>query len=389
MPPIVRRMAEVVFYALFGCLRGGEASQCLKQNEKLPVKKALFALAAVGTCALSGVASAQTASNVTLYGIADAGVEFATHSPGGNGGTAVRVSSGNMSGSRWGLRGVEDLGGGLKGIFTLESGFDIDTGMSGQGNRLFGRQAFVGLQGDFGAVTLGRQQNALYDLFGAYDPMGVGPKYSLNSVDSGFNGRADNAVKYTGKFGGLTGTAFYSTGVNNNGEVPGNYKAARNIGAGLAYNAGAFSIGTAYDQIQSGTPAISDRAVKRLAIGTSYDFGPAKVFAGYRWMRDDGIASAATAATRNNVYWLGGLYRVTPALSLTGAAYYTDVHESNNDSWMFVLSADYAFSKRTDAYLNVGYVTNKGASNLGLNGAGTAVAGANQTGAIAGIRHRF
>jgi predicted porin len=56
---------------------------------------------------------------------------------------------------------------------------------------------------------------------------------------------------------------------------------------------------------------------------------------------------------------------------------------------MFVLSADYAFSKRTDAYLNVGYVTNKGASTLGLNGAGTAVAGANQTGAVAGIRHRF
>ena len=80
---------------------------------------------------------------------------------------------------------------------------------------------------------------------------------------------------------------------------------------------------------------------------------------------------------------------MTSALSLTGAAYYTDAHESNNDSWMFVLSADYAFSKRTDAYLNVGYVTNKGASNLGLNGAGTAIAGANQTGAIAGIRHRF
>jgi len=353
------------------------------------VKKVLFAVTVAGTCALSGVASAQSTSNVTLYGIADAGIEFATHSPGGNGGTAVRVSSGNMSGSRWGLRGVEDLGGGLKGIFTLESGFDIDTGLSGQGSRLFGRQAFVGLQGDFGAVTLGRQQNALYDLFGAYDPMAVGPKYSLNSVDSGFNGRADNAVKYTGKFGGLTGTAFYSTGVNNNGEVPGNYQTARNIGAGLAYNVGSFSIGTAYDQIQSATPAISDRAVKRLAFGTAYDFGAAKVFAGYRWMRDDGIASATTAATRNNVYWLGGLYRVTPALSLTGAAYYTDVHQSNNDSWMFVVSADYTFSKRTDVYLNVGYVTNKGASSLGLNGAGTAVAGTNQTGAIAGIRHRF
>ena len=357
------------------------------------MKKALFALAAAGTCAISGVASAQSASNVTLYGIADAGVEFATHTPGGNGGTVARVSSGNMSGSRWGLRGTEDLGAGLKAIFTLESGFDIDTGLSGQGSRLFGRQAFVGLQGTFGAVTLGRQQNSLYDLFGAYDPMGVGPKYSLNSVDSGFNGRADNAVKYTGKFGGLTATTFYSTGrdstVAGSTEVPGNYKIGRNFGAGLAYTTGPFSIGTAYDQYQGNTVATDDRAVKRLAVGTSYDFGVAKVFAGYRWMRDDGTSSATAASSRNNVYWVGGLYRVTPALALTGAAYYTDTHNSNNDPWMFVLSADYSFSKRTDAYLNLGYVRNKGTSALGLNGVGTVVAGENQTGATIGMRHRF
>ncbi|SDD91993.1 Outer membrane protein (porin) [Cupriavidus sp. YR651] len=338
---------------------------------------------------MSGVASAQSASNVTLYGIVDAGVEVATHVPGGNGQTAVRMNSGNMSGSRWGLRGVEDLGGGLKGIFTLESGFDIDTGLSGQSNRLFGRQSYVGLQNNWGALTLGRQQNALYDLFGAYDPMAVGPRYSLNSVDSGFNGRADNAVKYTGKFGGLTATGFYSTGRDNNGEVPGDYKAGRNFGLGASYATGGFSVGAAYDQYQGATSALSDRAVKRAAIGTAYDFGVAKVFAGYRWMRDDGIASVATAASRNNVYWLGGLYRVTPALSLTGAAYYTDTHNSDADPWMFVLSADYSFSKRTDAYLNLGYVRNKGNSNLGLSGTGTAVAGENQAGAVIGVRHRF
>lgn len=368
------------------------------------MKKALFALAAAGTCALSGVASAQSASNVTLYGIVDAGVEFSNHTAGngGNGGTSVRVSSGNLSGSRWGLRGTEDLGGGLKAIFTLESGFDVDTGLSGQGNRLFGRQAFVGLQSNFGAVTLGRQQNSLYDLFGAYDPMGVGPKYSLNTVDSAFNGRADNAIKYTGKFGGLTATAFYSTGrdvtITNGFEMPGNYKVGRNFGAGLAYTAGAFSIGTAYDQFQgpsanAATPAAAaaaaDRAQKRLAVGTSYDFGVAKVFAGYRWMRDDGTASATAASSRNNVYWLGGLYRVTPALAVTGAAYYQDTNNSNNDPWMFVVSADYSFSKRTDAYLNIGYTRNKGTSALGLSSTTGAVPGTNQTGAIVGIRHRF
>lgn len=359
------------------------------------MKKALFALAAAGTCAISGVASAQSTTNVTLYGIVDAGIEFANHTGTATAnGSKVAVNSGNMSGSRWGLRGTEDLGGGLKAIFTLESGFDVDTGLSGQGSRLFGRQAFVGVQGNFGAVTLGRQQNSLYDLFGAYDPMGVGPKYSLNAVDSAFNGRADNAVKYTGKFGGLTATAFYSTGRDATNaaasEVPGNYKLGRNFGAGLAYTQGAFSVGTAYDQYQSNVPAVDDHAVKRLAFGGSYDFGVAKVFAGYRWMRDDGTATATSAASRNNVYWLGGLYRVTPALSLTGAAYYTDTHNSGNDPWMFVLSADYAFSKRTDAYLNIGYVKNKGTSTLALTSTNPIYpAGANQTGAVVGIRHRF
>lgn len=116
----------------------------------------------------------------------------------------------------------------------LESGFDIDTGRSAQGNRLFGRQAYVGLQGDFGAITMGRQQNALFDLFGAYDPMSVAGVYSLNAVDNQFNGRADNALKYTGKFGGLTATGFYSFGRDANvglgGEVPGSFKVGTNFG---------------------------------------------------------------------------------------------------------------------------------------------------------------
>lgn len=159
------------------------------------MKKTLLALtAAAAACSASGAAFAQS-SSVTLYGIADAGVSYQSHvqSVPGQGGSLFGVTSGGLSGSRWGIRGVEDLGGGLKGIFVLESGFNIDTGTSAQGNRLFGRQSYVGLQGDFGAVTLGRQQNALFQLFGEYDPMAVGNSYSLNAVDTnGFNeiGRA-------------------------------------------------------------------------------------------------------------------------------------------------------------------------------------------------------
>jgi len=357
------------------------------------VKKTLLAVTAAA-CAMSGGAFAQSSSSVTLYGIADAGISFQNHVQGANGssGSVYGVNSGGMSGSRWGLRGVEDLGNGLKGIFVLESGFDIDTGKSAQGGRLFGRNAYVGLQGNFGAVTLGRQQNALYDLFGAYDPMSVGPIYSLNAVDSQFNGRADNAIKYTGKFGGLTATAFYSTGRDTandatRGEVPGNYRVGQNFGGGVSYANGPFSVGVAYDQYQGSTIGTASQSAKRAAVGGSYAFGPAKLFAGYRWMRDE---TSGPVARHDNLYWLGGLYQVTPAFSVTGAAYYTDARTDNKDSLMFVVNADYALSKRTDAYLLVGYVKNHGNANFGLTGTTNApVAGQNQTGAMVGVRHRF
>ena len=95
--------------------------------------------ARISAIAVAGVfcgASAQAQTSVTLYGVVDAGIDFANHQVGG--GSVVRQSSGNVAGSRWGLRGNEDLGGGLKAVFVLESGFDTDTGKSAQGGRLFG-----------------------------------------------------------------------------------------------------------------------------------------------------------------------------------------------------------------------------------------------------------
>jgi predicted porin len=94
---------------------------------------------------------------VTLYGVIDEGLNFNTNM---NGDRSYAMQSGVLSGSRWGLRGAKDLGGGLKAIFTLENGFDPSTGKLGQGGLEFGRQAFVGLSSPVGRVTLGRQ----YDL---------------------------------------------------------------------------------------------------------------------------------------------------------------------------------------------------------------------------------
>ncbi|MDF6681443.1 porin, partial [Escherichia coli] len=125
------------------------------------MKISRIAVASLGLFATTAFAQ----SSVTLYGVADAGIEYLSNvpsaSPGGS--NQVRMTSGNMSTSRWGLRGVEDLGGGLKAIFELESGISFDTGAQNNSTRLFDRSAFVGLGSKYGQLTLGRQTTPMYD----------------------------------------------------------------------------------------------------------------------------------------------------------------------------------------------------------------------------------
>lgn len=102
------------------------------------MKKTLLAFGALA--AFSGAANAQ--SNVTLFGIVDAGVTYVNNDGGSK---SVKLGSGNLQGSRWGLTGSEDLGGGTKAIFVLENGFSLNNGTLGQGGRMFGRQAYAGL----------------------------------------------------------------------------------------------------------------------------------------------------------------------------------------------------------------------------------------------------
>ena len=114
-----------------------------------PMKKTLLALAVFG--AFAGTTSAQ--SNVTIYGLVDMAIQH--ENDGAN--TRTALDSGEFAGSRIGFKGSEDLGGGLKVNFQLESGFGADDGKLNQGGRIFGRQAWVGMSGGFGSVNLGRQ----------------------------------------------------------------------------------------------------------------------------------------------------------------------------------------------------------------------------------------
>lgn len=350
------------------------------------MKKKQHILAAIAALVAGGV-NAQT--SVNIYGIADVGIEYLTNAAVVNGSTEnlARLSSGNLSGSRLGFRGTEDLGGGLKAVFQLENGFDIDTGALGQNGRLFGRQAFVGLQSGFGGVTFGRQQNSLYDLIIKYDPFAFATRYSAASHDAILSGRADNAIKYTGGFGPVTATVFYSFGRNQDGEVAGSSRVSRNVGAGVAYDGGPFGVGLAVDQYHGNTVATAEDTSRRIALGASYTIGPVKGFAGYRHLKDE---LAAGGELKSNLYWLGASYQLNPALLLSGAYYHTARKDSEQDPSSIVLSASYAFSRRTDVYLTLAHARNKSGSNLGLNGFATNIAaGENQTGAIAGVRHRF
>ncbi len=348
--------------------------------------------------------TAHADGSITLYGVVDAGVEYLTHAPNSAGGSnsVVRLSAGNLSTSRWGLRGSEDLGGGLKAIFTLENGFDLDTGNANQAGRLFGRQAFVGLQNQYGSLTLGRHQTVLYDFSLTYDPMAIATRYSVLMHDKWMSGRADNSLKLTGKLGAVYYGLFYSTGYDSKagGEIPGDYKAGRNWSAAAGYDAGPLSARVVYDEVRGSTVATDDNRERRASIGASYNFGRGRAFAGYRWYYGD----FATSSLRTNLYWLGASYQVTPAVTVTGAAYYTDVRNSSGDPYSFVLSGTYAFSKRTDLYAIAAYAQNSNGSAMGLSGFGPSLnanattltaateqvgAGQNQFGAIIGIRHRF
>jgi predicted porin len=258
------------------------------------------------------------------------------------------------------------------------------------------------LQNVWGSIYLGRQQNLIFDMAGNFDPMVLAPRYSIVIQDAAFTGRSDNAIKYAGTFGGLGVSAMYSFGADsttvNGSEVPGNSKLGRQYGFNLTYSTGPVSFGAAYDEVSTGTLTTTpDAKTRRAVVAATYAFTDGKAYVGYRWANAlDGATLAGAqpgAVQRSNLWWTGLAWQVTPAVSLTGAAYYQDFAKSSSDAWLFVASADYTFSKRTDVYLNVGYTKNKGAANLGLvpgtSGFGTTTVGANQLGVIAGLRHKF
>lgn len=348
---------------------------------------------------LLAAGSAVHAQGVTIYGIVDTGVEHLTN-VNAQGGSLTRMP--NLTGmvpSRLGFRGTEDLGGGLSAFFNLEMGVALDSGSMNNGGRAFGRAANVGIAGPFGRVTLGRQVNmtilavsshvmgpALYS-FASHDP------YIPNAID-------DNAIGYTGNFGGVTVGATYSLGHDVStaggpaatscpGELATDSQACRHWTALVKYDTASYGAAFSHDVMRGGPGAAfgmtsSAFTDKRTVVSGWGKLGAAKVSGGIlRRERDTG------ALLQSNLYYLGASYPLTPALSLDGELSRLDVKNSPNDSTMAVVRGVYSFSKRTGVYAMLARMKNKGAAATSVSAGGTAGAGMSQTGVMLGLRHTF
>jgi predicted porin len=280
------------------------------------MKKTLLAAALV--IGFAGAAQAET--SVTLYGIVDAGIGY-QQVKGSLNGVSYKESrtglvSGVQSGSRWGLKGTEDLGEGLQAIFQLESGFDATTGSQLQSSsatdRLFGRQATIGLQGNsWGRLDFGRQTNIASKYFGSIDPFAAAFGQSeLGATFSSVNTmRWDNMVMYqTPSFSGFQFGAGYSFNVDGSQtfKVSGvDNTNSRGITTGLHYTNGPINVALAWDQIKTGTPATvvpgnSDVNVNSWLLGGTYDFEIVKVALAYGQTRNGWMQGQGYGGTISN-----------------------------------------------------------------------------------------
>lgn len=401
------------------------------------MKKQLIATAVLSSCLGVAHADDNTGNSVTLYGVLDVAVGVVEHSANGSAlfpATVNPVSkvstkfqnpvwgmyNGGMSDSRWGIRGNEDLGGGLHAFFGLESGINVPSGnlnnaagsVAGTSNtvgvasalngQLFNRGAFVGLRDDtFGSLAFGRTTTLGFDTIVNYDPMfaaqlfsplGFSGSYSAGGITEG--SRTDNNIKYTNHTGPFNYGVSYSLG-----GVAGKFGDGSTFGANVGYEDRGFGIQATYysarDAVHSGALTGANATTSDL-IGTSvgsltlnndedfmlaakYAFGNATLKAGYEHYELKAPTDPVTAGTtvdyygytgsltntvytsRNNLYFAGGDYKFTPQFDVALGFYDTQTMQATGvaggNQLQYSLVADYRLSRRTDVY--AGYMFSK------------------------------
>jgi predicted porin len=351
-------------------------------------------IAAAALCA--GLpAGAQTAGSLQLYGIIDLAARTQTgltsayaRSPA----NSSVVASGVGLTSRWGIRGTEDLGGGLRASFNLESGINVDTGAPSNATTYFDRAAVVGLAGSWGGVTLGRQNTLIADSAGLVDPIGLrfaglnpniqnvsltghqlGVEYGATGSAAASN-RVNNSIKYSLPIGPVVARAMHSLG-----EVSGSASKQSTSGLGVDYLTANLAATAAYTRLKD----VNDRTLNASNVGVTWLALPSlRVMANYGYNRG---ATSATAEAANRIAVGGVNYAITPSIELL-AGYYK-LHRTRtalpDDGFNRVLAfVEYKFSRRSKVYLELDGTRWKG-DYLGTGNKGTS------SGLSLGVTHAF
>lgn len=320
----------------------------LRLHMEKPMKKSLLALAVVAGFAGAAHAQAPASTSVTLYGLLDVGVGITDPETGS---TTTALVSGVQSGSRWGLKGSEDLGGGLKAIFQLENGFNVDNGTLGQGGRLFGRWAYAGLAGSFGEVRLGRQWAAGFELAGLVDPFGTGfGAAGMQSTFSSANAlRVDNALVYrspvVGGFLGVVGYSFNAV-AQESGSASANPNA---LTLGGAYLNGPLAVIGTYENVNNPT---GGKDQKHWWVGGTYDLKVVKLAAAYGQDKDQFTAGPYSFGTSadSKQFMLGATAPIGAGSLFGSYQSRDDKSAANKDGAVIGVGYTHPLSKRTNVY---------------------------------------
>lgn len=360
---------------------------------RTPFIVAAIALAAA-SAANAQTAAAASSSSVTLYGIVDAYVQVAHGAS-----TLTRVQSGGLNGSRLGLRGIEDLGGGLRANFQIESGINLDDGTNGQG-AFWGRQAWVGLSSSqFGQLSLGRQYGSIYFLSADFSEFSNGPIGASTAVIGGFGGyepvrgsaatatgnggpaRNNNSIKYESpSFSGFKGGVLLGLG-----EVSGGTNQTRVTDLYGRYTAGPLDVMLS---VIDDRAAASTLTVRTTSAAAAYSVGD--------WRATGGVISVNDRSTTNvdgEGYWIGGDYRFG-ANQVKAQYVLSKLKNSDGKTKALGVGYQYDFSKRTAVYTSLTRFENEGAgySNRWASSVPAGLASANDrdiTEFVAGVRHTF
>jgi len=332
--------------------------------------------------------SAQAQSSVTLYGRAVAGVDYQNNiadKSGRGGGTLWRHAGNQWGTSMLGIKGTEDLGGGMTALFVLEGGFDLPAAKPNGADLLLNRRAYVGLQDYWGKLVFGKNLSISNDVW-YLDPTGqqfIGTATLVRGRNWQGN---DNGIEYTTPtWGGFSATL--QTGL---GEQTDGFSKLRKDGVSLVYAAPSFEVRAIYDVARDKNGKYSDLFLtsKELTLGGTATFDALKLFAGYQ--RLSAPDAPLTAPSKANHYWVGANYQVTPWLTMIGSVFRVTQNRNAGSANLYMLGANYALSKRTLLYASVGKVYNSSTANFSVEATNNnPPAGGRQSGTYFGISHTF